>query len=75
MDFTRIDNELKAKYPNAPFDFIKDSLLNDDTAVIITPRQYGALLEYRLKNYRPKMKKTYKPKPIRKEYLPDWFEE
>jgi hypothetical protein len=77
MDLINIDNELRAKYPNAPFKQIKENLMNDDTAVIITQNQYRALLEYRLKNYRPKLKQTYKSKqanPIRKEYLPDWFE-
>lgn len=77
MDLTLIDKELRAKYPNAPFELIRDSLVNDDTAVIITRNQYRALLEYRLKNYRPRLKQTYKVKqanPVRKEYLPDWFE-
>ena len=77
MDSILIDKELRAKYPNAPFELIRDSLVNDDTAVIITSNQYKALLEYRLKNYRPRLKQTYKSKqakPTRTEYLPDWFE-
>lgn len=72
---TGIDSELKAKYSDAPFEFVKENLLNDDSAIIITPNQYRALLEYRLKNYRAKS--SYR-KPTRTNYnttekLPDWY--
>jgi hypothetical protein len=66
-----IDNELRANYPDSPFDVIKQELLKDETAVIVTLKQYRALLEYRLKHYRPK--KAIKKKAIRTEILPDWF--
>lgn len=70
-----VDEGLKAKYPNAPFEFVKENLMNDDSAIIITPKQYRALLEYRLKNYRPKS--SFR-KPTRTNYntiekLPDWY--
>ena len=68
-----IDNELRASFPQAPFEVIKQELLADETAIIITLKQYRALLEYRLKNYRPK--KAKQMKSIRTEMLPDWFEE
>jgi len=72
-----IDDELKKKYPDVPFEEIKDNLLNDETAVIETEKQYKALLEYRLKNWKPRNKRnqTYtSPKPVRSEKVPDWFE-
>jgi hypothetical protein len=72
---TLIDKELRAMFPHAPFSTIKQELLTDETAVIITLKQYRALLEYRLKNYRPKLKKATQRKSIRTEMLPDWFEE
>lgn len=76
-----IDNELKEKYPSAPFEEVKEQLLNDDTAVITTDKQYKSMLEYRLKNWKPSTAATPKPKqpiqkkPIRTEYLPDWFKD
>jgi len=72
-----IDSELKLKYPNAPFDEVKESLLNDSTAVINTDKQYKSMLEYRLKNWAPKPPKqqTKRKKPIRTEKLPDWYNE
>jgi hypothetical protein len=70
---TLIDNDLRARYPQAPFDLIKQELLKDETAIIITLKQYKGLLEYRLKNYRPKKAKPMKS--IRTELLPDWFED
>jgi hypothetical protein len=68
-----IDKELRAMFPHAPFSRIKQELLTDQTAIIVTLKQYRGLLEYRLKNYRPK--KANQMKSIRTEILPDWFEE
>lgn len=70
-----IDKELRAMFPHAPFSTIKQELLTDETAIIITLKQYRGLLEYRLKNYRPKLKQVTQRKSIRTEILPDWFEE
>lgn len=70
-----IDNELRASFPQAPFSVIKQELLADETAIIITLKQYRGLLKYRLENYRPKLKQATKRKIIRTEILPDWFEE
>jgi hypothetical protein len=72
---TIIDNELRAKYPQAPLDLIKQELLKDETAIIVTLKQYRGLLDYRLRNYRPKLKQSRRMKSIRTELLPDWFEE
>jgi hypothetical protein len=71
MDHLLIDEELRAKYPHLPFEMIKNKLLNDDSVIIITPKQYKGLLEYRLKNYKLKLNRA---KPIRTEKLPDWFQ-
>jgi hypothetical protein len=68
-----IDKELRALFPQAPFAMIKQELLADETAIIVTLKQYRGLLQYRLKNYRPKQAKPMKS--IRTELLPDWFEE
>lgn len=68
-----IDKELRALFPQAPFSIIKQELLVDETAIIVTLKQYRGLLEYRLRNYRPK--KAKQMKSIRTEMLPDWFEE
>jgi len=70
-----IEKELRAMFPQAPFDFIKQELLADETAIIITPKQYRGLLQYRLKNYRPKLKQVTQRKSIRTELLPDWFDD
>lgn len=73
-----IDNELKEKYPNAPFEQVKEELTNDETATINTDKQYKSMLEYRLKNWKPKKpnapKQSKGKKPIRTEVLPDWFD-
>lgn len=68
-----IDSALRAKYPNSPFDTIKQELIKDESVIIITLNQYKGLLEYRLKHYKPRQAKQRKP--IRTELLPDWFEE
>ena len=68
-----IEKELRAMFPQAPFAMIKQELLADETAIIITPKQYRGLLQYRLKNYRPKQAKPMKS--IRTELLPDWFDD
>jgi hypothetical protein len=74
--YDKIDNDLKEKYPNAPFDIVKQNLLNDSTATINTINQYSKLLEYRLKNYKePKPKKPTTKKSIRKEMIPDFMNE
>jgi replication initiation and membrane attachment protein DnaB len=70
-----IDKELRAMFPQAPFARIKQELLIDETAIIVTLKQYRGLLQYRLKNYRPKLKQVTQRKSIRTELLPDWFEE
>jgi len=70
-----IEKELRAMFPQAPFDFIKQELLADETAIIITPKQYRGLLQYRLKNYRPKLKQVTQRKSVRTELLPDWFDD
>lgn len=72
-----IDSELKQKYPSVPFDEVKEELLNDDTATINTGKQYKSMLEYRLKNWKPKQpnKRKGKAKVTRTEMLPDWFKE
>jgi hypothetical protein len=74
-----INKTLKQKYPDVPFDEIRDKLITDETAVINTAKQYHAMLEYRLKNYKPR-KQAQGPqyKTIRhthKEELPYWFDE
>lgn len=72
-----INNELKNKYCNVPFEVVKEELLNDPTATINTIKQYKSMLEYRLKNWKHKPTKLtkYYKKPIRSEMLPDWFDE
>lgn len=73
-----IDQKLKEKYPDAPFEEIKAELLNDESAVINTDKQYHSLLEYRLENWKPKPSRKGKvnvtKKPVRTELLPDWFD-
>lgn len=76
VDRTSIDDELKEKYPAAPFNEIKQQLLADDTAKIDTDKQYKSLLEYRLKSWQPKQQQPQKKrstsrKPIRTEFIPD----
>lgn len=63
-----IDNELKEKYPDKPFEEIKNQVLSDETLTIKTDKQYRGALEYRLKNWKEKIHK-----PItRKEMVPDF---
>ncbi len=66
-----IDNELLEKYPNIPFDQIKDQMLNDETLTVDTDKQYKSMLEYRLKNWKPVTKK--RNAIIRKEMVPEWL--
>ncbi|WDM33698.1 helix-turn-helix domain-containing protein [Priestia megaterium] len=70
-----IDKELSEKYPDRPFEEIKNDILNDDTLIIRTPAQYKSVLKYRLSNWKPSKKNSYiKNKPIiRKEIVPDWL--
>ena len=70
-----IEKELRAMFPQAPFAMIKQELLADETAIIVTLKQYRGLLQYRLKNYRPKLKQVTQRKSIRTELLPDWFDD
>jgi hypothetical protein len=67
-----IDLALKEKYPIAPFDEIKEQMLNDETLIIETEKQYKSMLEYRLKNWKAKAVK--KPRrSTRKEIIPECF--
>lgn len=71
-----IDNELKAMFPDKPFERVKqDVLLDADNGALIieTPEQYRGMLKYRLEHFKEKTPR--KGKPIRTEILPDWFEE
>ncbi|MEH6982963.1 hypothetical protein [Priestia megaterium] len=70
-----IDKELSEKYPDRPFEEIKKEILNDDTLIITTDKQYSSLMNYRLKNWKPLKKRSYvKNKSIiRKELVPDWL--
>lgn len=70
----KIDEALKAEYPNVPFEEVRNELLSDQTAVIKTDRQYRAMLKYRLANYKPKAVKRAKAKNSgRTETVPEWF--
>ncbi|NEW03273.1 hypothetical protein GYH73_021210 [Bacillus megaterium] len=70
-----IDRELSKKYPNRPFEKIKNEILNDDTLTITTEKQYASIMEYRLKNWKAHNKHwSAKSKLIiRKELVPDWL--
>jgi hypothetical protein len=70
-----IDQELKGKYPNAPFDVVKTEMFADKKAITKTDKQYRALLDYRLKNWQPEQKKSGGKQSTRKEQLPEWLEE
>lgn len=78
-----IDKEMKKAYSDVPFDLIREELINDETADIGTAKQYYAMLEYRIKLYIKKQKARKQPTrpqskakaPIRKELLPDWFDD
>lgn len=65
-----IDSKLREKYSNAPFDDIKNEMLNDSVTVD-TDKQYKSLLEYRLKHWKPKQGK--KQSVTRKEIVPKWL--
>jgi hypothetical protein len=67
----QIDLALKEKYPNAPFEEIREQVESDDTLTIDTYKQYESILEYRLKNWRPA--KTKKKKATRTEIIPEHF--
>lgn len=70
-----IDSKLKEKYPHAPFDEIKEEVLNDDSLITETDKQYKGTLEFRLKNWKPKTHRPKKKNPVRKEILPEWFDD
>lgn len=71
-----IDKELKSKYPSLPFDDIKNHMLEDESLIIKTEKQYRSMLDYRLKNYKPKKLKNFNPKKRnvgREAIVPSWF--
>ena len=81
-DINLIENELKEKYSNVPFEEVKEELLKDETATINTDKQYKSMLEYRLKNWKPKKNKGENnnrvgkaKKIVKTEMLPEWFDE
>lgn len=70
-----IDNELKVLYPNI-FNQVREAILNDSTLTINTDKQYRSTLLYRLKNFKqPRKEQLKQMKVIRKEVIPEWFEE
>jgi hypothetical protein len=76
ITFDSIESDLKQKYPNAPFEQIRDNVLNDETLTIESLNQFKGILEYRLKNYKePKQKTPIKRKVTRKEMVPDFMKE
>jgi len=76
------DTLLKGIFTELPYDEIKAQLLEDadkGEVVLKTAKQYKALLQYRLDDY-IRTKQVYKAKiqtkqPIRKELLPEWFDD
>jgi hypothetical protein len=66
-----VDEDLKKKYPNVPFDEVREALLTDETAVIDTIKQYESMLGYRLRTWKPRRAKTTVKKPVRKEVIPE----
>lgn len=71
----KIDLELREKFNGLPFDQIKEDLINDESVVTRTAKQYRAMLEYRLKNYKPKSSGSNNFKQQgRTEVLPDWWD-
>lgn len=71
-----IDSELILKYPNKPFEEIKEKLLNDPTAVTRTDKQYKAMLECRLREWKAKPTKqpNKRKQSNREEYIPDYID-
>lgn len=76
-----IDRNLKKKYPNTPFEQIRDEMLEqaeNGEVQISTGKQYTGLLEFRLKNYvEPKQAGTAQirtKQPLRTEYIPEGFD-
>jgi hypothetical protein len=67
-----IDNLLKESFPNAPFEQVKEQMINDETLTIHTDKQYKSMLEYRLKNWKPVTKKN--KKFVRTESVPEWMD-
>ncbi|PFE33655.1 hypothetical protein CN270_12015 [Priestia megaterium] len=65
-----IDNNLREKYTDVPFDDIKNEMLSD-AVTVETDKQYKSLLEYRLKHWKPKHSK--KKRITRKENIPEWL--
>jgi hypothetical protein len=83
-----MDLVLKAEFPDAPFEALKEKLFDDaeiGKVVINSEKQYFQLFRYRLKKWREwdeeskldsaNKKKVYRSnkKPIRTELLPDWY--
>jgi len=69
-----IDDELREKYNDVPFDEIKNEILND-AVIVDTDKQYKALLEYRLKHWKPKQTKRKRVvRTVRKEMVPKWLQ-
>ncbi|EGI2115070.1 replication protein [Listeria monocytogenes] len=72
LDF--IDDKLREKYNNVPFDEVKNEMLND-TVVVDTDKQYKSLLEYRLKHWKPKQTKRKRVvRNVREEMVPKWLQ-
>ena len=71
-----INSSLKEKYPDKPFEEIREELLNDPTAIINTDKQYQSMLDYRLTNWSPKQpKQPNKKNNGRKEIIPEHMKE
>lgn len=69
-----IDDKLREKYNDVPFDEVKNDMLND-AIIVDTDKQYKALLEYRLKHWKPKQtKKKRVVRTVRKEMVPKWLQ-
>jgi len=69
-----IDDKLREKYNNVPFDEVKNEMLND-TVIVDTDKQYKSLLEYRLKNWKPKQTKRRRVvRNVREEMVPKWLQ-
>lgn len=69
-----IDDKLREKYNDVPFDEVKTDMLND-AIIVDTDKQYKALLEYRLKHWKPKQtNKKRVVRTVRKEMVPKWLQ-
>ncbi|MGG0309553.1 replication protein [Priestia megaterium] len=69
-----IDERLREKYNNVPFDEVKSELLND-TVIVDTDKQYNSLLEYRLKHWKPKqIKRKRVVRNAREKMVPKWLQ-